>query len=90
MKRRFKKIKNISSAKAEVQNISNQGLWLLINGKEFFLPFTEFPWFLKATIEQIYKLDFFNNKHLHWPELDIDISIESLEYPEAYPLKYSC
>jgi hypothetical protein len=49
----------------------------------------EFPWFLKATIEQIYNLEFFHGKHLHWPALDIDVALESLQNPEAYPLKYS-
>lgn len=80
--------KNIS-AKAEIQNISDQGIWLLVNGREFFMPFTEFPWFLKATIEQIYDLQFFHGNHLHWPALDIDIDVQSLKSPELYPLKYS-
>lgn len=74
---------------AEIQNISQQGIWILVNNQEFFMPFTEFPWFLKATIEQIYTLEFFNNKHLHWPDLDIDIDIASLKNPEVYPLKFS-
>jgi hypothetical protein len=78
-----------STSKAEVQNISSQGIWLLVNGQEFFMPFREFPWFIKATIEQIYNLEFFHGKHLHWPALDIDIDVESLKHPEAYPLKYS-
>ena len=43
--------KNIS--KAEIQNISNQGIWILVHEKEFFMPFEEFPWFLKATIKEI-------------------------------------
>ena len=77
------------SAKAEIQNISNQGIWVLVDEKEFFMPFAEFPWFLKATIEQIYNLEFFHGKHLHWPALDIDIDLESLKHIDLYPLKYS-
>lgn len=87
-----KKLKNPGKTilpKAEIQNISNQGIWILIKDQEFYLPFSEFPWFLKATIEQIYNLEFFHEKHLHWPELDIDLDIESLKYPDQYPLKYS-
>lgn len=80
--------KNIS-AKAEVQNISNIGIWIFVKGQEFFMPFEDFPWFLKATIEQIYNLEFFHDKHLHWPLLDVDIELESLKHPEAYPLTYS-
>lgn len=37
-----------------IQNISSQGIWILVHDKEYFMPFTEFPWFLQATIEQIY------------------------------------
>ncbi|MDR3551173.1 MAG: DUF2442 domain-containing protein [Candidatus Babeliales bacterium] len=79
--------KNISNA--EVENISKEGIWVLLTDQEFFLPFTEFPWFKKATIEQIYNLQLFHGKHLHWPSLDVDIDVESLKHLDAYPLKYS-
>lgn len=89
MLKKSKKPGKSTSAKAEVQNISNHGIWVLVNGQEFFMPFSEFPWFLKATIEQIYNLEFFHGHHLHWPALDVDVDVESLKFPEAYPLKYS-
>ena len=89
MQKRLKKLGKGISAKAEIQSISHQGIWILVGDKEFFMPFTEFPWFLKATVEQIYNLEFFYEKHLHWPELDIDIDVESLRNPVLYPLKYS-
>ena len=81
--------KNKSKLAAEIQNISNQGIWILVNTKEFYMPFTKFPWFLKATIEQIYDVELFHEHHLHWPALDIDIDIESLKNLEQYPLKFS-
>jgi hypothetical protein len=86
-----KKSKNLgkSISSAEVQNISHQGIWVLVNQEEFFLSFAKFPWFLKATLEQIYQLELFHNKHLHWPALDIDIAVDALRHPEAYPLQYS-
>jgi hypothetical protein len=64
------------------------GIWIIVHDKEFFMPLAEFPWFLKATVEQIYNIKLFHNNHLHWPALDIDIDIESLKNPELYPLKY--
>ena len=88
MLKKSKKLGNNTSS-AEIQNISHHGIWILINEQEFFMPFTEFPWFLKATIEQIYRLDFFHNKHLHWPLLDVDIDVESLKHLDEYPLKYA-
>lgn len=77
------------ASKVEVQNISHNGIWILANDQEFYMPFNEFPWFLNATIEQIYNLEFFHGKHLYWPALDIDIELASIKHPEAYPLKYS-
>ena len=79
----------IETKKAQVQNITDKGILVLVDEQEFFMSFAEFPWFLKATIEQIYNLEFFHGKHLHWPALDIDVALESLQNPEAYPLKYS-
>ena len=81
--------KSICPKKAEIQNISNHGIWVLVNKQEFFMPFEDFPWFLQATIKQIYNLEFFHGHHLHWPDLDIDVDLEALKHPEAYPLKYS-
>lgn len=89
MLKKSKKTGKSISAKAEIQNISNHGIWILVNDQEFFLPFEEFPWFLKATIKEIYNVKLFHGHHLHWAELDIDIDIEALKHPEAFPLKYA-
>lgn len=37
----------------EVTHVSRHGLWLLANDEELLLPFEHFPWFKKATIEQL-------------------------------------
>ena len=34
--------KNTSDA-IEIQNISNQGIWIFVHEKEVFIPFSEFP-----------------------------------------------
>lgn len=72
-----------------IQGISQKGIWILVNDQEFFLSFAEFPWFLKSTVEQIYNLELIHGKHLHWPEIDVDVEIDSLKAPGAYPLQYS-
>ncbi len=86
MKKRSKKLGKAISV-AEIQGISKQGMWILVKDREFFLPFEEYPWFAKATINQIYDFKLYHEKHLHWPSLDVDLDIDSLKYPEAYPLK---
>jgi Protein of unknown function (DUF2442) len=89
MLKKSKIMSKSTSVKAEVLNISHQGIWIAIDEREYSIPFSDFPWFLKATIEQLHTVELFHDKHLHWPVLDIDIAIESLEHPELYPLKYA-
>jgi len=74
------------TSEAEVTNISKHGFWLLVDGRELFLPFSEFPWFKQATVEAILHLERPAPRHLHWPDLDVDLSIDSIEHPERYPL----
>jgi hypothetical protein len=75
-----------STSKPEVTNISEHGFWLLLAGKEYFLPFEHFPWFRKAAIGQITKVQLESPSHLYWPDLDIDLSTNIIEHPEKYQL----
>lgn len=70
----------------EVTNVSQNGLWLIICDEELFLPFTEFPWFKSATISNILHVELVGTDHLYWPELDIDLSVESIRHPQRFPL----
>ena len=76
--------KNTSGA--EVTNISEHGFWLLVNGKELFVPFQDFPWFKEAAVGSILKVTLPHPGHLYWPDLDIDLAVESIENPERFPL----
>ena len=78
-----------TAASVEINIISKEGFWISVQKQEFFLPFSEYPWFRKATIEQIYELQLLRGKHLYWPTLDVDLEIKTLKNPEAYPLKFS-
>jgi hypothetical protein len=71
---------------AEVSNVSPHGFWLLIGSEELFVPFASFPWFREATIAQITNLEMPSARHLYWPDLDIDLAVESVRNPEAFPL----
>ena len=64
----------------------SHGLWLLVDGREHFLPFDAFPWFRNATVAQLSRIERHGADHLHWPDLDIDLSLQSIEHPEDYPL----
>ena len=76
-----------ATSTAEVTNISKHGFWMLIDDDELFLPFDEFPWFKQATVEAILRLERPTPEHLYWPELDIDLALDSIKHPERYPLK---
>ena len=79
----------ISTSKVEVVNISPHGIWLYVKGKEYFLPYKDFPWFKEARISEIYKVKLFRGHHLHWVDLDVDLDLDSLEHPDRYPLRYA-
>jgi len=70
----------------EVTHISKHGFWLLLNDQELFLPFNEFPWFKEATVSAILNVECLQPHHLYWPNLDVDLSVESIEQPEKFPL----
>ena len=71
---------------AEVTHVSKHGFWLLLGNEELLVPFIEFPWFRKATIEQLSSVEWPSKDHLYWPQLDIDLSVESIRDPGAFPL----
>jgi hypothetical protein len=43
----------IGTSIVEVNHVSTHGFWLLLADEELLVPFALFPWFRKATIEQI-------------------------------------
>lgn len=71
---------------AEVTHVSTQGFWILLDGRELFAAFTDFPWFRDATIAQLTNVEWPRPDHLYWPELDIDLAVASLAAPSDYPL----
>ncbi len=78
-----------STSLAEVTNISSHGIWLLTREKELFIPYEEFPWFKDAPVGKILNVEESTPGHFYWPELDVDLGIESIEHPERFPLKAS-
>lgn len=75
-----------NTSEVEVTQISKHGIWLLLEGKEFFLSFDNFPWFKNASVAAIQNVTFLNANHLYWPDLDVDLAVESIEHPERFPL----
>ena len=76
----------ILTSDVEVTNISQHGFWVLLDGEELFLAYENFPWFKKATIEELLSVERPSDNHLYWPQLDVDLSVDSIRDPAAFPL----
>ncbi len=75
-----------STSGPEVTNVSQHGFWLLLEREELFLAFEHFPWFRDAAIGKVMHVEQPSAQHLYWPELDIDLAVESIRRPERFPL----
>jgi len=73
-----------TSTQAQITSIENDGFWLLVEDREYFIPFDRYQEFRQATIEQIFNFRQ-NFDEFHWPDLDIDIELGALEHPERFP-----
>ncbi len=76
----------ISKIKTEITNISSHGIWLFHEGKEYFLSYKEFPWFKDAKVQEILNVQTPSQTHFYWPNLDVDLHLDSITDPENYPL----
>lgn len=79
--------KSISDNNA-ITNITNVGFYFLIEDKEYFVPFAEYPVFRQATIENIYDYIILSPKQIYWKTLDCDIELDALEKPWQFTLIY--
>jgi hypothetical protein len=75
-----------TTLEAEVISVSAHGLWIHVCGKEYFLSHAEYPWFHTAPVDAVLNVQLLHQTHLRWPDLDVDLDVDSLEHPEAYPL----
>lgn len=73
-------------SKTEVTNVSINGIWLICQDREYFLPYETFPWFERALVSHIFNLEEPHPGHLYWPDLDVDLALEIIQSPERFPL----
>jgi len=71
---------------AEVTNVSPHGFWLFLDERELFVSFDDFPWFRDASVREIANVHHPSPRHLYWPDLDVDLAVESIDHPEKFPL----
>jgi len=59
----------------------------LAHDKELFMSYKDFPWFKDQTIQNILNVEEQSKNHFYWPDIDVDLSLETIEHPERFPLK---
>lgn len=64
----------------KVTNISPHGFWLLLGQRELFV-------IRDASVAKISRVEWPSEDHLYWPDLDIDLSVRSIEHLEEFPLR---
>jgi len=79
--------KKIMSPTVEVTNISSHGVWLLAHDKELFMSYEDFPWFENQIFQSILNVEEQSSGHYYWPDIDVDLTTDMIEYPERFPLK---
>ncbi len=72
------------TSEAEVTNVSKHGFWLLPANEERFVAFKDFPWFKDASIAELVRVEWPQPHHLYWPDLDVDLAVESIRHPENF------
>ncbi|MFU8858212.1 MAG: DUF2442 domain-containing protein [Deferrisomatales bacterium] len=71
---------------AFVARIASHAVWLLAGGEELFFPFGHFPWFRRAAVSAVLRIEEPRPGHFHWPDLDVDLTRDTILHPERYPL----
>jgi hypothetical protein len=81
----FKRDKT-NAISASVLMINNQGVMISVEGNDYFLSYNRVPWMKDATVRNILNIKMSGKNAIEWPDLDIDLEIDSLKHPERYPL----
>ena len=77
---------NTSSTSVSVLMINADGIMLSVLGHDYFLSYNRIPWMQDAPVRSVLNVQMSGNRAIEWPDLDVDLEIESLQHPERYPL----
>ena len=71
---------------ASVLMINAEGIMLSVLGHDYFLSYKRIPWMQDAPIRSVLNVQMSGPEAIEWPDLDVDLEIDSLHHPERYPL----
>jgi hypothetical protein len=73
-------------SEVEVGSVEDAGLTLRLREGEVRLAYDDFPRFRGAAEAKLRRVERLSERHLYWPDLDVDLHVESLFHPERFPL----
>ena len=68
-----------------VTRVSSRGIWLKTHDRKFFLSYYDFPWFKNKPVQAVMHVEETSPGHFCWPEINVDLGLESIEAPNRYP-----
>ena len=77
---------NSKLTSVSVQSIMPNGIFLTVYDNDYYLSYNRLPWFRNAKISDIFNVAMMGDDAIRWDALDVDLEIDSLKYPEKYPL----
>ena len=72
----------------ELTKVASEGIGIRVDGRDLFLPYDLFPFFRNAARSQVALIERPTFDHFRWPELDVDLELDSILHPERYPLVF--
>ena len=77
---------NSYNTSVNVLMINSQGILLNVMGNDYFVSYNRLPWMKDASIRSVLNVQMAGVNAVEWPDLDVDLEINSLKHPEQYPL----
>jgi hypothetical protein len=63
-----------------------EGILIDVCGYDYYISYSRVPWFKNAKVSDIFNVKMCGIEGIRWENLDVDLEIDSLKYPEKYPL----
>ena len=88
LQQELKEMSPVFRRKSEVSvlMINAQGIMISVQGCDYFLSYNRIPWMQDAPIRSVLNVQVSGPEAIEWPDLDVDLEIDSLRHPERYPL----
>jgi hypothetical protein len=74
-----------ATSTTQVTKVSDAGFSIRWQGRDLAVSFDQFPWFRSETIGVLCDLQEVSPGHFYWPQLDVDLTAEMIDYPDRFP-----